>query len=109
MKKSRITICICLLLCACSSAPKKDLTTRGGVISAYFNIDQTEYEKLAKLDMQEDDTLLVLLLATATALTVEDIVMRIRSGYLIEDIVAESSLEAELIRSRLEKIKSEIR
>ena len=104
MKKSNILIVCCVLLCACSSAPKKDLTSHAGVIAAYFNIHTAEYDKISELGIQEDDTLSLLIVTAATSLSIDDIVMRISSGYM----TAESGLDAELIDSRLQKIKTEL-
>ena len=108
MTKSGILISCCLLLCACSSAPKRDLTTRSGVISAYFNIHAQQFDKVAEMGMEEDETLSLLIVATTTSLTVDDIVMRVKSGYLTADIISESGLDPELVQSKLDKLKAEL-
>jgi len=108
MNKKYLFIGIVFLFAGCSSVPKKDLSTRTGVIAAYFTVETEEVSQLREKGYDEDKIVKFLIVESGTYLTREEIEQKLQAGQTIEEIAAEAGIEEKELNEKSQKILEEL-
>lgn len=92
----------------CTSMQKKNLATENGVISALFNIPESTVESLRTKGLEDEQILKLLIISTATYLTLPEILSMMEDGVSLHEIATDTGIEQELLQERLDKIKKDL-
>lgn len=107
MKKLILIICL-FVFCGCSSAPKRNLSTMNGVISAYFNITESNVKSLRKKSYDDNSIIKILIIQTSSYLTIDEILSKINEEKSLDEIASGVGIEPGLLQERSDKITQEI-
>ena len=93
-----------IISAGCAGVPKRDLSTREGIIAAHFTVPVRDVKRLLDEGYTEEECVGILFIESASHLREEDVKNKMKEDIPLEEIASGAGIPPETYRERTEWI-----
>ena len=98
------------LLAGCSSMPKKDFSSREGVIAAFFGVPETDVKQLmGQKGITENSAIKILYISQSTYMKNDEVMAKLNGGEKIDEIAEKAGLKVSVMEEKTKELEESIK
>ncbi len=97
-----------IIVSGCRSVPRRDLSTREGIIAAHFTVPVKDVSRLLEKGFSEKECVGILFISSSSHFSEKDVRERLKEGESLEGIASEAGIPEEKYIETTEWILSQI-
>lgn len=95
MSKLILIMIMVFTFSGCRSVPKKDLTTREGIIAAHFSVPVKEVSRLREKGYTHEESVGILFISTSSYLSEKEVIEKLKEGQDLKEISEDAGIDRE--------------
>ena len=95
MNKIILILVSVAILAGCRSVPRRDLSTREGIIAAHFTVPVKDVRRLFEKGYTEEESVGILFISAASHLEEKEVIKKLKQGQQLKDIAVDAGIDKE--------------